>query len=257
MRNIELYRNSDHLCVLLNESESEEEGGIHSNQYLILHRGEGILLDPGGFGVMPDVLEAMLDYCQPEQIKTIFLSHQDPDIVGGLASWLEITPAKIWISRLWVRFIPHYGLPAAYAERLVPIPDEGATLTLSDGVTMELLPAHFLHSEGNFHLYDPIARGLFSGDLGAAEVRSDAALTPYVNDFSAHLRHIEGFHRRYMGGHQAIAAWLETIAGRAIDFVAPQHGPIYRGQAVADLLAWLSHLRCGVDLLQPGGRFLS
>lgn len=44
------------------------------------------MLDPGGFGVMPDVLEAMLDYCTPEQIKAIILSHQDPDIVGGLGT---------------------------------------------------------------------------------------------------------------------------------------------------------------------------
>jgi flavorubredoxin len=252
MRNIELYRDDQHLCVLLNESEGLEEGGIHSNQYLILHRGKGVLLDPGGFGVMPDVLDGLLEYCAPQDIQTIFLSHQDPDIVGGLASWLELTPAKVFISRLWLRFIPHYGLPTL--KRLHGIEDSGGAISLDDDTSLELLPAHFLHSEGNFHLYDPVSRILFSGDVGASEI-SGEELSSFIDDFAAHLPHIKGFHRRYMASQRAIAAWLATLGDRPISLIAPQHGPIYRGQAALDLLAWLKDLHCGVDLLQPGGRF--
>jgi len=255
MRNLELYRDSNHLCVLLHETEGNEEEGIHSNQYLILHREEGVLLDPGGFGVMPDVLEAMLDYCMPEQIKAIILSHQDPDIVGGLASWLEITQAQVWISRLWTRFIPHYGLPPKAVERLIAIPDEGARFTWNDGTELELLPAHFLHSEGNFHVYDPTSQILFSGDLGAAEM-SSAALSPFVDDFPAHVCQIAGFHRRYMVSHRAVAVWRATLGDRPLSMIAPQHGAIYRGRAITDFLAWIDELPCGVDCLQPGGRFL-
>ncbi len=253
MRNIELYRDDQHLCILLNESEELEEGGIHSNQYLILHQGNGILLDPGGFGVMPDVLDGLLEYCEPKDIRTIFLSHQDPDIVGGLASWLELTPAEVFISRLWIRFIPHYGLPSS--GRLHGIEDTGGAILLEDGASLEILPAHFLHSEGNFQLYDPVSRILFSGDLGASEI-SGRELSPFVDDFATHISNIEGFHRRYMASQRAIAAWLATLGDRPIDLIAPQHGPIYRGQAALDLLAWLENLHCGVDLLQPGGMFV-
>ena len=76
MHNVELYRDDAHLCVLLNESEELDEGGIHSNQFLILHQEFGVLLDPGGFGVMADVLEAMLTYCEPEQIRSSAHSSQ-------------------------------------------------------------------------------------------------------------------------------------------------------------------------------------
>ena len=44
---------------------------------------------------------------------------------------------------------------------------------------MYALPAHFLHSVGNFHIYDPIAKILYTGDLGAGArhriLRSPAA----------------------------------------------------------------------------------
>lgn len=46
MRNLELYRDSNHLCVLLYETEGNEEEDIHSNQYLILHREEGYCSTP-------------------------------------------------------------------------------------------------------------------------------------------------------------------------------------------------------------------
>lgn len=84
MRNITLYRSEDHKFILLNESEAGEEDGIRSNQYLIVHNDFSVLLDPGGFGVMPRVLAEMLRYTTPDKLKAIMLSHQDPDIVGGI-----------------------------------------------------------------------------------------------------------------------------------------------------------------------------
>lgn len=83
MRNIKLFDTEAHKFILLNESEPGEEDGVRSNQYLIEHEGAGVLLDPGGFGVMPRVLAELLRYLAPEKIRGIFLSHQDPDIVGA------------------------------------------------------------------------------------------------------------------------------------------------------------------------------
>ena len=77
----------------------------------------------------------------------------------------------------------------------------------------------------------------------------------FVDDFEAHLPFISGFHRRYMCSNKAIRCWLETIAGLEIDMIAPQHGPVYRGEVVRDFLDWLKDLRCGIDLMQSGGRF--
>lgn len=252
MQNVVLYRDPRHTFVLLNESEPGAEDGVRSNQFLIVRDGVGVLLDPGGFGVMPQVLAEMLRYVKPEHIRNIVLSHQDPDIVGGLATWLELTPAQVLVSSIWMRFLPHYGLRDM--SRFSSVPDSGMNFEVALDFALRIVPAHFLHSEGQINTYDPVSRILFTGDIGAAMMppdRDDA----FVDDFDAHIPFIDGFHRRYMGSNHAIRCWLDTIADLDIDMLAPQHGPIYRGPAVRAFLDWLRELRCGIDLLEAGGRF--
>jgi len=252
MRNILIYEGEDHRFVLLNESRPGEERGVRSNQYLVQHGSSGVLLDPGGFGVMPRVLSELLRYQEPARIDAIVLSHQDPDIVGGIATWLEITHAPVYVSDIWLRFIPHYGIVSM--ERFVGVPDEGMRFSPSPEWQLQLVPAHFLHSEGQVNVYDPISRVLFTGDIGAAMMADDDD-EPFVDDFAAHLPHIEGFHRRYMGSKRAARLWVEAVSALEIDFLAPQHGPIYRGAAVQDFLRWFAELDCGIDLMTSAGRF--
>lgn len=252
MRNIVLHLAGNHAFVLLNESNPGEEEGVRSNQYLVMHEGAGVLLDPGGFGVMPGVLAELMRYTGPDGIRGIVLSHQDPDIVGGLVTWLEITQGPVYVSRIWLRFLPHYGIKDI--ERFVGVPDTGMMLDIAPDFRLRLVPAHFLHSEGQINVYDPISRILFTGDIGAAMLPVDVEYE-FVDDFAAHLPYIEGFHRRYMCSNKAVRCWLDTVMELDIQMLAPQHGPIYRGRAVTDFLDWFRTLRCGIDLLGKGGHF--
>lgn len=253
MRNIVLFGSENqHKFILLNESEPGEEDGVRSNQYLVLHENAGVLLDPGGFGVMPRVLAEMLRYISPDQLKGIVLSHQDPDIVGGISTWLELTEADVYVSRIWMRFLPHYGIKGM--SRFVGVPDEGMVYEVAPGFKLQLVPAHFLHSEGQINVYDPVSRILFSGDIGAAMLPVDKDYA-YVDDFAAHLPYIEEFHRRYMCANRAARIWVKAVSKLDVDIIAPQHGPIYRGQAVKDFLAWFNELQCGVDLMTDSGQF--
>jgi flavorubredoxin len=252
VRNVTLFKTPEHRFILLNESEPGEEEGIRSNQYLVLHDGYGVLLDPGGFGVMPGALTELLQYLEPRDLRAIILSHQDPDIVGGLSTWLELTAAPVYAPRIWLRFLPHYGIRDL--SRFVPVPDEGMSCAFSPGFELKLLPAHFLHSEGQLNVYDPIAKILFTGDIGAAMLPEHLAYE-FVDDFASHLPYIEGFHRRYMCSNRAARCWVDTISGLEIEMLAPQHGPIYRGNAVRDFIGWFSNLQCGIDLMEKGGRF--
>jgi flavorubredoxin len=253
MRNVVLYEGAGHKFILLNESKSGEEEGVRSNQYLILHGGQGLLLDPGGFGIMPRVLVEMLNHISPEGIRGIFLSHQDPDVVGGISTWLELLPdVPLYLPRPWVRFLPHVGISAV--ERFVPIPDAGMVQEIAPGFTVHFVPAHFLHSQGNINVYDPIAKVLFTGDIGAA-VLPDENNSEYVDDFARHLPLIAGFHRRYMSANRAARLWVEEVEKLDIEILAPQHGPVYRGTAVREFLDWFRELPCGVDLLVDAGHF--
>ena len=71
-----------------------------------------------------------------------------------------------------------------------------------------------------------------------------------VTDFDAHLRYMEGFHRRYMTGNRAMSLWADMARNLDIEIIAPQHGALFRGKPmVKRFIHWCAGLECGVDLM--------
>lgn len=243
MAHIVLYEDSHHKNVLLEDVSSGL--AVQANQHVIVHGGAGMVLDPGGHKVYSKVLAATMSQLGKAKLDKIFLSHQDPDIVAATNGWLMTTDAIAYISSLWVRFVPHFGLDRLVESRLLPIPDPGMKLALG-GLDLLVLPAHFLHSCGNFHIYDPVSRILYSGDLGASVGTEDRE----VLDFDAHLQFMEGFHKRYMGCNRVLKAWAKMVRKLDVEMIAPQHGAFFRGKAMVDrFLGWCEGLQCGTDLI--------
>lgn len=246
MAHTTLYDDGTHRNVLL---EDFDVGGfaVQSNQHVIVHGQEGMILDPGGHKVYNRVLSATFATLGNARLRHIFLSHQDPDIVAAVNGWLMTTDAEAHLSELWTRFVAHFGLDHLVEDRLKPIPDEGKLLQLG-GVKLPIVPAHFLHSEGNFQLYDPVSKILYTGDLGT----SLGTGTLEVQDFDRHVPHMEGFHRRYMTNRRVMQAWAEMARGMDIEMIAPQHGAYFKGKAmVGRFIDWCAGLECGTDLILP------
>jgi len=237
-----IYQDGAHRWVAIARDPDKPGYVIDTNEYLVLNGNEGLLCDPGGMEIFPAVFSAVSAECDPRRISAIFASHQDPDIISSLSLWLEFKPElKCYVSWLWSSFIPHFG---GGPETFISIPDPGMDIVLGDR-RMRAIPAHYLHSSGNFHLYDPTARLLFSGDIGAALLpASDSGL--FVENFDAHIRHAEGFHRRWMGSEAAKRDWCERVSKLDIELMCPQHGAIYRGQDVQRFINWFSELKVGV-----------
>ncbi len=239
-----LFDNGTHRNVLLEDSGSAGMA-VQANQHLIVHDGEAMLLDPGGHKVYSQVLMKTFSVLGRGKLRYLFLSLQDPDIVAAINGWLMTTDATAYISKLWVRFVPHFGLDHLLEDRLLGIPDEGMTFEMG-GEALYALPAHFLHSVGNFHIYDPIAKILYTGDLGAALGMEYSEVT----DFDAHLQYMEGFHRRYMTGNRAMSLWANMVRNLDIEIIAPQHGALFRGKPMVEkFIDWCASLECGVDLM--------
>ncbi len=238
-----LYDEGGHRNVLL---PSFDEGhAVPANQHLIVHDGVGMILDPGGHKVYNKVLAETTAQLRGGKLGYLFLSHQDPDIVAAVNGWLMTTDAEAYASKLWLRFIPHFGLDRLVQDRLHAIADEGQSFDLQ-GSRLLFLPAHFLHSCGNFHVYDTVSRVIYTGDLGASLGE------PYteVPDFDAHLQYMQGFHERYMGGNAAMRGWANMAKQLDIEVIAPQHGAFFRGkEMVQRFIEWAENLRCGVDLM--------
>ncbi len=244
---IKIYESENHGYYLLGWEEKEEEGIVQTNQYLIVHNGKGILLDPGGAHVFPRVLANVSEVIHPSNIEIIFYSHQDPDVSSGISMWLSIAEkAKIYISQLWIRFLPHFGV--FDMKRISGIPDRGGTMKLSDGYTLDLIPAHMLHSPGQFSVYDPESKILFTGDIGAA-VFPKGARVQVIENLQDNLKYMEGFHKRYMASNAVCKKWVERISKYDISMIAPQHGSVMKGAAVGQFLDWFKNLRCGSDII--------
>lgn len=243
-----LYDDGKHKFIWLGWEEREEEGLVQVNQYLIENNGVGVLLDPGGIHVFPRVVANISRYIELDKIKHIFYSHQDPDVSSGIALWLSVTNAKIYISKWWVRFLPHYGM--FDMSSIVAIDDNGAKINLPTGDTLEIIPAHFLHSVANFHVYDSRSKILFTGDLGAA-IFPKGGRYAFVKDFNSHLKLMEAFHKRYMASNSVCRKYVNMMSKYQINMIAPQHGAIFnKKEDVKSFFDWFSNLKCGVDTIE-------
>jgi flavorubredoxin len=249
----DLYHSGSHRCIAFNDLVQGDDG-VQANQFLILHEHHSALIDPGGALLFTPVSMAVGRYVPLKELSWILASHQDPDVIGSADRWLMYTNATIVCSRLWGRFVPHsvpHELSVGGPGRYLLLPDQGAAIALGD-CQIQALPAHFLHSVGNFQFYDPISRILFSGDLGASMVeRFDPVQEA---DFDAHIPRMLGFHRRYMAGNRACRLWADRVAPMDIEMIVPQHGrPIEGKAAVRRFIDWVRELKCGMDLMTVPG----
>jgi flavorubredoxin len=213
---------------------------IDTNQYMIKSFEEAILLDPGGIELFSPMLASILKHVKLEHVTTLFASHQDPDIISSLGLWDKTLPnATLHAPWLWEGFIRHFGMENISYQ---PIKDEGGEVKIGKAV-LKFIPAHYLHSSGNFNVYDAKAKILMSGDIGAALEKGDPPM--FVEDFASHVKHMEYFHRRWMPSNRAKENWIARVKELDIQMMAPQHGRIFKGEAVQEFLEWFAKLNVG------------
>ncbi len=167
-----LFDNGTHKCISFTSLVKGE--GIQANQFLIIDHDRAAVLDPGGDLTYVPLTMELNRYTKLKNLDYVMASHQDPDIITSMPRWLVYTDAKVVASKLWARFLPHLNsafmsdrMKGNWEERLIELPDTGQVIPLGES-SIVAVPAHFLHSVGNFQFYDPTAKILFSGDMGAS-----------------------------------------------------------------------------------------
>lgn len=240
---ITLFESDTHRSYLFDDLSSGSM--VQANQHIIAHGDEAMILDPGGHKVHSALFAEISSAVPMRNLKHIFFSHQDPDIIAAANAWLMMTDAQAYLSALWMRFIPHFGVDELVISRIHPVPDEGMNINVG-GVDLKVIPSHFLHSAGNFQIYDPASKILYSGDLGAS-LGNDYAV---VEDFDNHVQYMKGFHQRYMPTNKALKMWARMARSLDIEMIAPQHGAMFASRATSQrFIDWLDDLPCGVDLM--------
>lgn len=255
---VTLYDDGNHKCIAFSDlvtgnsdgggvDEGEACDSVQATQFLIINNKHAALIDPGGNLTYSRLFLGISKYVAPKNLDAVIASHQDPDIVASLNKWLVSTSCKVIVPELWKRFVPHFCNPGATRGRLEGIPDEGMDIEIG-GAIIKALPAHFLHSEGNFHFYDPVSRILFTGDVGASMV-DDVQCAKPVENFEMHIRSMEGFHRRYMNSNKVLRYWVNMVRELDLDMIVPQHGAAFKGsESIENFLSWLESLECGTDI---------
>ena len=253
MKSYTLYDDGHHKCVAF--SMPFEDESVPSNQFLIIDGSEAAVIDPGGDLTFTPLTMGIVKHTNMNNIRYVIGSHQDPDIIASMPRWLiHVEHANLLIPKLWERFLPHYNsaftkgrLKQSLSERLITIPDSGGYYPLGKSGIMAI-PAHFLHSVGNFQFYDPISKILFSGDMGASLIGDSSEA---VDNFSAHIDNMAGFHRRYMNSQKVSRLWAEAVRDLDVSMMVPQHGRRLDGkEKFYEFLDWISQLPCGVDLME-------
>jgi len=241
---IELYNQNGHRCLMFCDL-SGEDGAVQANQFLIVDGDTGAILDPGGNLAYNDLYVGMTRQFAPHKLSAIIASHADPDIIASLDRWMTATSAPVYISAIWERFIPHFCKPGKTTGRVIGIADAGCRIPVGAS-ELVALPAHFMHSEGNFQFWDPASGILFSGDLGVS-VGVDPRKT--ITSLAPHVARMEAFHRRYMVSAKILRLWAAMVRPLPIRMIVPQHGAPLAGAAVREFIDWADGFSCGIDLL--------
>ena len=246
---VELFNDGNHVCLAFYDLVDETgEHAVQSNQFLSVDGEHGALLDPGGNMTHNGLLMGMQRFFPSRNLDYIFASHADPDIIASLNKWMITTHCKVLISQLWVRFLPHFTTGRDYSTRTISIPDEGLIVPLGKS-QIAAVPAHFMHSEGNFQFYDIRSKILFSGDMGTSLLDHEQAAKP-VTDFSSHIKYMNGFHSRYMISNKICRYWVNMVRQLDIEMIVPQHGARFEGKPMVNaFLNWIENLPCGIDLM--------
>ncbi len=243
---IELYNDDIHKCIGFYDLGSTGEG-VQTNQFLVSNGNHSALIDPGGNLIFNELFMASYKHIFTRNLDYVIASHQDPDVISAPDKWLIGSDCKIIVPAIWERFIPHFAPPGKFQDRIIGIPDKGMDIPLGKTI-LKAIPAHFLHSEGNFQFYDSVSKILFSGDMGASIVHSHAEQP--VKNFDLHIPNMESFHRRYMVSNKICRFWVNMIRDLDIDWIVPQHGRSFKGKGMVEqFLNWIEQLDCGVDLM--------
>ena len=210
---------------------------LHCNTYLIIDGEEGLLIDPGPVMTFPTVAERVRSLIPIENLRCIALLHQDPDVAGATPLF-EQAGFRGMVAATWRTSVisAYYGITSPF----YLVEKHEFRVTFNSGNEIEFLPAPYLHFPGAAMAYDPATRFLFSGDLFGAFTEHWSL---YADD--AYIEGMEEFHREYMPSNEILRPVMESLLGKDIAAICPQHGSIIARDITRHITA-LRDLQCGL-----------
>jgi len=237
-----LFQQGEHTVYWLGIS---DQTAFRCNVYLIRDGDEAIIFDPGSRSFFEQIKSRVAQIMPPENMTSMVLCHQDPDVAASMVDWLELVPnCKVMTSPRSHVLLPHFGKKDYDFYDVEVYPE----YSLPSGSKLTFITAPHLHSPAALTTLDACSRYLFSGDIWAA-LSPEWQLT--IAYFDAHELSMDLFHVDYMASNIAANGFINKIEALDIDALLPQHGSIIGPDEVAKAYEYLRDLRCGTDLAYP------
>jgi flavorubredoxin len=223
---------------------------------MVIRGREPVIVDTGAPVHRELWLEKVFSVVEPEDVRWIFLSHDDGDHTGGLLDVLERCPQATLVTNFFSVERLALEKPALPLHRMRWI-EPGGQLEAGDRVLHLFRPPIF---DG------PTTRGLFDPKTGAMwAVDSFACFTPGPLDAADLAPEVLAQMPALNSAVSPWHAWLDRAAyGRHIDTVeafgattvASAHGPVLRGEALDDAFDRLRGLAGAPIIPMPGQELL-
>lgn len=227
---------------------------MHVNS-LVIQGAEPVIVDCGAALFRDDWVEQVFGLVDPQDVRWIFLSHDDVDHTGNAELALDACPRATLVTSWLADVRASRRRVAAGRQRRL---DDGDAFDIADRRLLAVRPPTF---------DSPATRGLYDASTGVYW-SSDAFGTPVIEavdsvaDLPAHLWHeastaysslLSPWHT--VADVDRFASWVDRIARLRPQVIAGAHGPILPGPSIEvalermRLLPRLPAARRGQDLL--------
>ena len=230
------YIGVDDLDIDLFESQYKVPEGVSYNSYLILDEKVAVM-DTADQRKSAEWQARLAEELKGRTPDYLVAHHMEPDHAANIAAFASKYPeAKIVLSAAAAKMLPNFFESADFTGRLL-IVKEGDTLSLGEH-TLQFIAAPMVHWPEVLMSYELTEKVLFAADgfgkFGAIqneERNADGTPADWACEARRYYFNIVG---KYGMQVQNV---LKKAAGLDIKTIAPLHGPVLRGKAVADAVS--------------------
>lgn len=209
--------------------------GSTYNAYLVV--GEKIvLIDTVKAAFVGEMMSRIASVIKPDQIDYIISNHSEMDHSGGLpATIAAVKPEKVFASEMGVKALEkHFHMGGG-----VTAVKDGEQMQLG-GLNFTFVETRMLHWPDSMFSYLANDRVLFSQDGFGMHLATSERYWDEIGECLLYEEASRYYANIILPYSMLVTNLLKKMAGLnlAVDFIAPDHGPIWRGQGILKVLDW-------------------
>lgn len=250
-----LAEEGDRVWLAFRRPARDLPGTRQTTHYVVCSMGQAVLIDPGGIADFGPLLNAISEKIDLTKITAVIATQSSSYAIGSIGYWAEVLGPEtpIYASELIAAELPHIDPDL----NVQIVSESGGEVAMSDGTGLHMVPAPYLPSADSMTVYDPMARVLYTGDIGTAEGSWADDSTPFAERFAFVSHSMNAFHETWFASSRAIEDWMARIDGCDVEVVAPRAGPCLRGREVTHFKKWVAAMATGHLVENSEPSFLS